>query len=63
MTSASVVCGSSIWLVLKSDCYRGMVVYQLQLTKSRDAVPLTRDYILDWERQRYERLHFRISDA
>jgi cyclopropane-fatty-acyl-phospholipid synthase len=31
--------------------YRGMVVYQLQLTKNLDAVPLTRDYILDWERQ------------
>ena len=31
--------------------YRGMVVYQLQLTKHLDAVPLTRDYILDWERQ------------
>jgi cyclopropane-fatty-acyl-phospholipid synthase len=43
--------------------YRDMVVYQLQLTKSREAVPLTRDYILDWERQRYERIHFRISDA
>ncbi len=31
--------------------YRGMVVYQIQLTKRLDAAPLTRDYILDWERQ------------
>ena len=31
--------------------YRGMVVYQLQLTKNLNAAPLTRDYILDWERQ------------
>ncbi len=31
--------------------YRGMVVYQLQLTKCLAALPLTRDYILDWERQ------------
>jgi cyclopropane-fatty-acyl-phospholipid synthase len=38
--------------------YRGMVVYQLQLTKRLDAVPLTRDYILDWERQKGEQLLF-----
>ena len=31
--------------------YRSMVVYQLQLTKCLDAVPLTRDYIWDWEQQ------------
>ena len=31
--------------------YRSMVVYQFQLTKCLDAVPVTRDYILDWERQ------------
>jgi cyclopropane-fatty-acyl-phospholipid synthase len=35
--------------------YRGMVVFQLQLTKHLDAVPITRDYMLDWEReQRWE---------
>ena len=43
--------------------YRGMAVYQLQLTKTLDAVPLTRDYILDWERQKGEQLHFRTPDA
>ena len=43
--------------------YRGMVVYQLQLTKNLDAVPLTRDYILDWEQQKGEHLHFRTPDA
>jgi cyclopropane-fatty-acyl-phospholipid synthase len=26
------------------------MVFQIQLTKRRDAVPLTRDYMLDWER-------------
>jgi hypothetical protein len=40
-----------------------MVVYQLQLTKRLDAVPLTRDYILDWERQKGELHHFRTPDA
>jgi cyclopropane-fatty-acyl-phospholipid synthase len=26
------------------------MVFQLQLARSRDAVPLTRDYITDWDR-------------
>ena len=26
------------------------MVFQLQLAKRQDAVPLTRDYMLDWER-------------
>jgi cyclopropane-fatty-acyl-phospholipid synthase len=43
--------------------YRGMVVYQLQLTKKLDAVPLTRDYIFDWERKKGEQLHFRTPDT
>ena len=43
--------------------YRGMVVYQLQLTKSLDAVPLTREYISEYERQTGDQCHFRISDA
>lgn len=30
--------------------YLGHVVYQIQLAKRQDAVPLTRDYITDWER-------------
>jgi cyclopropane-fatty-acyl-phospholipid synthase len=30
--------------------YDGLVVFQFQLTKSVDALPLTRDYMLDWER-------------
>jgi cyclopropane-fatty-acyl-phospholipid synthase len=34
--------------------YRAMVVYQLQLTKRLDAVPLIRDYIFDWEQQKSE---------
>ncbi|MEE8225206.1 MAG: class I SAM-dependent methyltransferase, partial [Kiloniellales bacterium] len=30
--------------------HQGHMVAQLQLAKSIDAVPLTRDYITDWER-------------
>ena len=30
--------------------YQGHVVFQTQMTKRVDAVPLTRDYITDWER-------------
>jgi cyclopropane-fatty-acyl-phospholipid synthase len=29
--------------------YQGTVVFQLQISKNVDAVPLTRDYIYDWE--------------
>jgi cyclopropane-fatty-acyl-phospholipid synthase len=30
--------------------HQGQIVFQMQLAKSIDAVPLTRDYITDWER-------------
>jgi cyclopropane-fatty-acyl-phospholipid synthase len=30
--------------------YQGHVVFQVQMAKQVDAVPLTRDYITDWER-------------
>ena len=30
----------------------GHLVFQMQLAKTIDAVPLTRDYMLDWERAR-----------
>ncbi len=30
--------------------YQGHIVFQMQLAKRVDAVPLTRDYILEWER-------------
>jgi Mycolic acid cyclopropane synthetase len=33
--------------------YRAMVVFQLQLAKRLDAVPLIRDDMVDWERDRY----------
>jgi cyclopropane-fatty-acyl-phospholipid synthase len=29
----------------------GHMVFQMQLAKRQDAVPLTRDYLTDWERQ------------
>jgi cyclopropane-fatty-acyl-phospholipid synthase len=32
----------------------GHIVFQLQLAKRQDAVPLTRDYITDWERGRLD---------
>jgi cyclopropane-fatty-acyl-phospholipid synthase len=32
----------------------GHMVFQLQLAKRQDAVPLTRDYITDWERRRLQ---------
>lgn len=32
--------------------YEGMMVLQIQLTKHQHALPLTRDYMLDWERER-----------
>ncbi len=32
--------------------YMRQMVFQMQLTKRQDAVPLTRDYMLDWERER-----------
>ncbi|MBK18268.1 MAG: SAM-dependent methyltransferase [Rhodospirillaceae bacterium] len=32
-----------------------LMVFQIQLTKNIDAVPLTRDYMVDWERQQAER--------
>lgn len=37
--------------------HAGSMVFQLQITKHHDAVPLTRDYIIDWElaQQRRER--------
>jgi cyclopropane-fatty-acyl-phospholipid synthase len=31
--------------------YRTTVIYQVQLTKHLDALPITRDYMVDWERE------------
>jgi cyclopropane-fatty-acyl-phospholipid synthase len=31
--------------------YGGQMVFQMQLAHRQDAVPLTRDYIVDWERE------------
>ena len=30
----------------------GHMVFQMQLARRQDAVPLTRDYLTDWERRR-----------
>lgn len=44
-----------MWELYLAGCemgfrHDGIVVYQIQLAKKKDAVPLTRDYIADWER-------------
>jgi cyclopropane-fatty-acyl-phospholipid synthase len=35
--------------------YENLMVFQIQLTKSLEAVPLTRDYMFDWERAQAEK--------
>lgn len=35
--------------------YENLMVFQIQLSKSLDAVPLTRDYMFDWERAQAEK--------
>ena len=35
--------------------YENLMVFQMQLTKSLEAVPLTRDYMFDWERAQAEK--------
>ncbi len=53
MTSASAGCGRCIWSARKSPSgAAGHLVFQMQLAKAVDTVPLTRDYMLDWERAR-----------
>ena len=44
-----------MWELYLTSCEIGfrhdaIVVYQIQLAKTKDAVPLTRDYIADWKR-------------
>mgnify|MGYP000321380112 CR=1 FL=1 len=35
--------------------YENLMVFQIQLAKSLEAVPLTRDYMFDWEREQAEK--------
>ena len=37
-----------------------MMVFQLQLAKRADTIPLTRDYIVNWERANAPTAHRRI---
>ena len=37
----------------------GLVVFQIQLARQQDTVPLTRDYIADWERAQRPRDRWR----
>jgi cyclopropane-fatty-acyl-phospholipid synthase len=46
-----------MWTLYLASCemgfrHQGLMVFQVQLAKRVDAVPLTRDYMLDWERER-----------
>ncbi len=40
----------------------GLLVFQMQLAKAVDAVPLTRDYMLDWEREHSAAQHNAAAD-
>jgi cyclopropane-fatty-acyl-phospholipid synthase len=31
--------------------HQGLTVFQIQMTKRQEALPLTRDYIYEWERE------------
>jgi cyclopropane-fatty-acyl-phospholipid synthase len=44
--------------------FRSMMVFQVQLAKQSDIVPLTRDYMVDWERERMPatRRHTRAAE-
>jgi cyclopropane-fatty-acyl-phospholipid synthase len=43
--------------------YRSMMVFQVQLAKRSDIVPLTRDYMVDWERERMPAKHRHMRAA
>ena len=44
--------------------FRSMMVFQVQLAKKSDAVPLTRDYMMNWERANMPvtRCHMRAAE-
>ncbi len=51
MASASAACGNSIWSASEIGFrYENLMVFQLQLTRDVRALPLTRDYMGDAER-------------
>ncbi|HLS67848.1 MAG TPA: class I SAM-dependent methyltransferase, partial [Kiloniellales bacterium] len=46
-----------MWEMYLAGCemgfrHQGLMVFQLQLTKSLDALPMTRDYMFEWERNK-----------
>ena len=52
MTSASAACGNSTWPASEvAFRHQGHINFQLQVSKRVDSVPLTRDYMFDWERE------------
>jgi cyclopropane-fatty-acyl-phospholipid synthase len=49
-----------MWEIYLAICelgfrYQQLMVFQIQLTKSLEAVPLTRDYMFEWERRQAKR--------
>lgn len=55
-----------MWLFYLALCeigfrYRGTMVFQIQLTKKIDTLPLTRDYMIDWEREREHRTRQKVG--
>jgi cyclopropane-fatty-acyl-phospholipid synthase len=43
--------------------FRSMMVFQVQLAKKSDAVPLTRDYMMNWERAHTPMTHRHMRAA
>jgi cyclopropane-fatty-acyl-phospholipid synthase len=43
--------------------YENLMVFQIQLSRSLETVPLTRDYMVDWERAQAERENKRVGYA
>jgi len=49
-----------MWEIYLALCEVGfrlldLMVFQMQITKNINALPITRDYMLDWERQQAKR--------
>ena len=59
MTSASAACGNSISQASEmSFRYDRLVVFQIQLTRQIETLPITRDYMVDSERA----MRFAVAD-
>ena len=43
--------------------YENLMVFQIQLSRSLETVPLTRDYMVDWERAQAEKENKQVGYA